>query len=52
MPEARITPDKASAPQDSRYETIRAMLHDRYHGVIPVTDEMVQAVLDALDEED
>lgn len=43
--------NKASAPQNSRYETIRAMLHNRYNGVIPVTDEMVQAVLDVLDEE-
>ena len=43
---------KTPAPaQDSRYETIRAMLHKRYNGVIPVTDEMVKAVLDALDEE-
>lgn len=35
--------NKASAPQDSRYETVRAMLHKRYNGVIPVTDEMVKA---------
>jgi hypothetical protein len=37
--------------QDPRYASVRAMLHKRYNGVIPVTDEMVQAVLDALDEE-
>jgi hypothetical protein len=37
--------------QDPRYASVRAMLQKRYNGVIPVTDEMVQAVLDALDEE-
>lgn len=42
---------KRQADRDPRYETVRAMLHDRYNGVIPITDEMVQAVLDALDEE-
>ena len=42
---------KSDTAQGSRYETIRAMLHNRYNGVIPVTDVMVQAVLDALDEE-
>lgn len=42
---------KSDTAQDSRYEAVRGMLHKRYNGVIPVTDEMVQAVLDALDEE-
>jgi hypothetical protein len=48
MPQARTT---SPAAQDPRYASVRAMLHKRYHGVIPVTDQMVQAVLDALDEE-
>ena len=34
---------KRQATEDSRYETVRAMLHKRYNGVIPVTDEMVKA---------
>jgi hypothetical protein len=36
---------------DTRHEPVKAMLIKRYNGVIPVTDEMVQAVLAALDEE-
>jgi NADP-dependent 3-hydroxy acid dehydrogenase YdfG len=35
----------------ARREAIRKMLDERYHGVIPVTDEMIDAVLDGLDEE-
>jgi hypothetical protein len=35
-----------------RHTAVEAMLERRYNGAIPVTDEMVQAVLDALDEED
>ena len=42
---------KRQADRDPRYEAVRDMLHNRYNGVIPVTDEMVKAVLDALDEE-
>lgn len=38
--------------QDPRFETIRDMLSERYHGVMdPITDEAVQAVLDEMDEE-
>lgn len=33
---------------DDRRETIRQFLDRRYHGVIPVTDEMIDAVLDGL----
>jgi hypothetical protein len=35
----------------TRYEAVRTFLHNRYNGVIPVTDAMVRAVLDAIDEE-
>ena len=31
-----------------RLDIIRQFLHDRYHGVIPVTGEMVQAVMGEL----
>lgn len=34
--------------RDSRRDIIRDFLRDRYHGVIPVTEEMVQAVMDEL----
>jgi hypothetical protein len=46
------TGQATSATGDPRREQLRAFLERRYNGVIPVTDEMVQAVLDGLDEED
>jgi hypothetical protein len=44
-------PEPEPVTSDSRYDSVRTMLHNRYNGVIPVTDEMVLAVLDAIDEE-
>lgn len=36
--------------RDPRWATIRRLLYDRYNGVIPVTDEMVQGIIDGLAE--
>jgi hypothetical protein len=44
-------PEPEPVTDDSRHEAVRTMLHNRYNGVIPVTDAMVRAVLDAMDEE-
>jgi len=41
---------QAIAAAETRRQVVRQFLRERYNGVIPVTDEMIQAVMDELPE--